>query len=94
MKLVLTALVALSPLSALAHGTAVHQAAEAIERAGQIFAENNTKESQRMFSSVAALRTGREQFTVTITLTNGAQASYACQENEDVNPVVWECEAK
>ena len=85
---------ALLPIAAFAHGTAVHQAAEAVEKAGQIFEQTQSKETQRLFKSVTAVRSGREQFAVAIQLTNNAQLTYACRENEEVDPIVWECQAK
>jgi len=88
------ALCSLAPLAASAHGTAVHQASEAIEKSGEIFSRTQSKETQRLFKSVTAVRTGYEQFDIAIVLTNNQQFDYACRENEDVEPVVWECEAK
>lgn len=90
----LAALCALSPIAAFAHGSLVHQAAEAIDKSGQIFAQTQPKETQRLVKSVSAVLTGREQFTVAISLSTNAQLFYTCRENEEVDPVVWECVAK
>lgn len=94
MKKLFVLATALAPLSAFAHGSLPEQAADAIKSSAKIFAQTQPKEIQRTFRAATAVKTGHEQFAVTFTLANNAQLNYACQENEEVDPVVWECAAK
>jgi hypothetical protein len=80
--------------SAFAHGALAHQASEAIAKAAELF-QTQPKETQRAFKSIAADLAGHELFNVTITLNDGAtKFGYLCHENEEVDPVVWECQAQ
>lgn len=47
-----------------------------------------------MLTAVSAVLTGVEQFEVRIIVsTSETPVKYDCMENEDVDPVVWECTA-
>ena len=94
MKIVLIALTALAPSLALAHGSLVHQAAEAIDSAGTLFSASQPREVQRLVKVISATKTGHEMYDVQLALSNNTSFTYACRENEDVEPVRWECEAK
>ncbi len=90
MKAIL-ALALLTPSLTFAHGSVPHQAADAIEKAVETFEATQTQDTRRLFQSISANKTGHEQFAVTIGLRNGATIAYSCQEDESVNPVVWNC---
>jgi hypothetical protein len=92
MKFVMTAIALFSPALALAHGSAAHQASEAVEAATKLFTSTQSQEIKKDFLSVSATKVGYEQFNVVITLKEReTHFNYFCQENETVNPVVWEC---
>jgi hypothetical protein len=94
MKTFVFAVATLASTLAFAHGSTAHQASEAISSAVKLFSAQ-PKDVQRQFLSVAAVQTGHEQFDVAITLKDQTtQFHFACAENEDVDPVVWECAAK
>lgn len=94
LSLVSAALVTLGSLTASAHGSIAHQASEAVSIATAQFTAAQPRDVNRSVVSVNAALTGHEQFTVTIALKTGAAFNYACAENEDVDPVVWECAAQ
>ena len=94
MKKIIALAALCAPVTAFAHGSLPEQAADAIRSSAKIFAQTQPKELQRAFRAATAVKTGHEQFAVTFTLANNAQLNYACQENEEVDPVVWECQAK
>ncbi len=84
------ALATLASSFAFAHGTTATQAANAVTAATRLFG-TQPKEIQRQFIAISATQTGHEQFAVVIALRDGAEVKYACWENEEVEPVVWEC---
>lgn len=90
----LLVLAAFLPVSAFAHGSLVHQASMAVDSAGVLLAQSQPREVLNMVTAISAVKTGHEMFTVTIALSNQAKFQYACHENEDVEPVIWECAAK
>ena len=95
-KILLSATVlacSLFSLGAFAHGTPASQAAAAITVATNMFNASAARDVQRQFLGVSATLAGHERFTVTIALKNKTTISYDCIENEDVDPVVWECKA-
>jgi hypothetical protein len=94
MKTIAFAITTLASVFAFAHGSAAHQASEAVAVAAKAFTDTQAKEVQRQFASIIATQTGHEQFAVVITLKNQTRFNYACAENEDVDPVVWECTAQ
>lgn len=94
LTLVSAALVTLGSITASAHGSIAHQASEAVAVASAQFTAAQPRDVNRAVVSVNAALTGHEQFTVTINLKTGAAFSYSCAENEDVDPVVWECAAQ
>ncbi len=80
--------------SAFAHGSVAQQASDAVSKAVESFTAANPSEVRRQFLSISAELTGHEQFSVTITLKDRAtQFKYDCKENEDADPVIWECAA-
>jgi hypothetical protein len=83
-----------APAFAHAHGSVAHMASEAVNKAGEMFTAAQPRETQRLFQSITATRTGNEEFAVEILLKDGVKFVYACEENEDVTPPVWECTAK
>lgn len=86
---------ALAPLTAFAHGAVPKQASDAIAQATEQFVASNPAEVRRRFLSVSATLTGHERFEVTISLKDGeARFVYDCRENEEVEPVKWECSAR
>ncbi len=79
---------------AFAHGPKSEQASNAIKVATQSFQKSVAQEVSKRFQSVTAIRTGHEQFAITITTTEPVvKLAYDCSENEMVDPVVWECKA-
>lgn len=79
--------------SAFAHGSISHQAAEAVEAATVKFQKEQPKEVSKLFHSVFAELSGIERFDVTIKLNDQkGEFKFDCSENEDVQPVVWECQ--
>jgi hypothetical protein len=77
---------------AFAHGPVAKQASEAVDVAVNHFIAKQPKDVQRQFASVFATKTGHEKFAVTIKLIDGkTQFAFNCIENEDVDPIVWEC---
>lgn len=92
-KLIILPLLLISNF-AFAHGSPATQAAAAIEAAVASFNASATREMQRNFLSITALMTGHEHFTVTVNLKDNNSLGYDCTENEDAEPVVWECKTK
>ncbi len=87
-------LCSLSPL-ALAHGPIAEQASHAVDSATEVFLKSQPKDVQRRFYSVLATLAGHEKFEVFVTLNDKTTTfKYECTENELVDPVVWECQAR
>lgn len=80
--------------AAFAHGTLPEQAASAIHVAAEMMEHSQPKEVLKEMLSVTATKVGHEQFEVVFNLNDGTKFTYACEENETVNPVVWECAAQ
>lgn len=79
--------------SSFGHGAIAQQASEAVAVATKMFLSAQPKEVTRQFASVTADLAGIEQFDVTIRLQDQKTTfHFDCRENEDVKPVVWECE--
>jgi len=93
MKHILIAAAFLTSNLAFAHGTLPEQAASAIHVAAEMMEHSQPKEVLKEMLSVTATKKGHEQFDVVFTLNDGTTFNYACEENESVNPVVWECAA-
>lgn len=74
-----------------AHGPVARQASAAIDKSTNLFVTAHPKEIYKKFKSVSAENTGHEKFFVEIKLTDNSVYAYDCGENEDVDPVVWEC---
>lgn len=92
-----SALAALFFMSSLAFadGPIAHQASEAVEVATNMFSATQTPEIAKQFQSINATKVGHEQFAIVITLNDGKTAfAYMCEENESVQPVIWECAAR
>ncbi len=90
---ILGVLVLSASTQAFAHGSVAHQAAEAVAAASKLFSTSQPKEVTKQFFSVNAENVAWEQFKVTITLTDKTtRFEYDCNENENVDPVVWECQ--
>lgn len=83
-------LAALSPL-AWGHGSLSQQAANSVQKASEFFSSQESKETQRLFSSITAVKTGHERFQVTVQLSDGTQFKYDCAEDETHEPVEWNC---
>ena len=88
------ALLAAAPIAALAHGTVPQQAAAAATSTAELFVKTQTPEIRRQFQTITASVAGHEQFDVVVTLKTKAQLNYFCEENEAMDPVVWECVAR
>lgn len=82
---------AIIPSSAFAHGSLVRQAADAVAAAATLLEQTQPREVIRKLQGVNAVRTGREQFQVTVSLSDDTSFVYQCVENEEVDPVVWDC---
>ncbi len=94
MKKVLFTFAILAPNLSFAHGQLAQQASDAIEVATEIFVSTQPQQVRSQFSSISATLTGHEQFAVFITLKDGTtKFTYNCVENEDVEPVIWECQS-
>lgn len=83
----------LSSSLAFGHGSIADQAAHAVEAAAHLFESTQPANVRNQFGMVAARWIAHETFQVTISLKSGTQFNYKCVENEDVEPVIWECQA-
>jgi hypothetical protein len=94
MKYVFSILTLLASGSAFAHGAVAQQGSDAIKAATGVFLAKATPAVRKEFYSVSATVAGHEQFAVVIMLKDQrTRFEYDCRENEEVNPVVWECAA-
>lgn len=92
MKSILMILILTSGTFAHAHGSPAQQANDAIKVATQLF-ETQPREVRKKFKAISAEMTGHEEFAVVILLNdNVTKFEFACKENEDVTPVIWECQ--
>jgi hypothetical protein len=91
MKTLLVAIVLVSG-SAMAHGPVSQQAVEAAKVAVTQFNKVQPHEVRKEFRSMTAEVTGHERVSVELRVKNGQAYRYDCHENEDVKPVVWECQ--
>lgn len=92
MKSVLISLTLFVSSSVFAHGTTAEQAVDSVEAAVALFQKTVPTDVRKKFQSIRAEKTGHEQFQVTIGLSDTTETSYQCVENEEVDPVVWECQ--
>lgn len=88
-KTVFAALMLVSPAS-FAHGNLAQQAHDAVTSSLKLF-QTQEVASIRQFRGISANLVARETFNVTITLADNSVIKHLCIENEDVEPVVWEC---
>jgi hypothetical protein len=80
--------------AAFAHGSVPEQAAAAINLSAKLLTASQSKLVLRNTASVTAVKTGHEKFDVTFLMSDNTQFNYACGENENVDPVIWECAVK
>lgn len=76
------------------HGTVPYQASIAVKKATEAVELAQPKEVLKQLTTVNVAKIGHEEFNVTFTVQDGTQFLYWCGENEEVNPVVWECLAQ
>jgi hypothetical protein len=92
MKKTLFTLMLTSSTLVFAHGSIAQQAANAVDTAAAMFTAKQSKEVQKDVLALTATKTGHEKFLVVITLQNKTtNFSYACEEDETVEPVEWNC---
>lgn len=78
---------------ALAHGPLAEQGANAVDAAVTRFLKQQPKDTTRQFHSISATVAGHEKFSVVITLKDQTtKFNFNCAENENVEPVAWECQ--
>lgn len=78
-------------VTAMAHGSLPEQAASAAHVAAEMLEQSQPREVLRKMQSMTATKVGHEQFDVVFALDDGTQFTFGCEENETVEPVVWEC---
>lgn len=81
-------------LSAFGHGSVPTQIVEATKSASVLFNSKTDKNTQRQVNKITGEHVGHEEVTVLIEGDNQIRAEYFCTENEDVDPVIWECKEK
>jgi hypothetical protein len=94
MKKVILFASVLSASTVWAHGNLAQQANAAVTAALAQVQKNEPKETLRNFKSVSAELIGHEMFAVVVSYTNQTALNYACQEDESVEPAVWNCQKK
>lgn len=79
---------------AFAHGSRAVQASSAMTSAMALLETRETKETLRTLESVSVTWIARETFRVVATFPGARAVSAVCRENEEVDPVAWECSAE